>query len=395
MKHPARRPVALVVSAFASCTLVVAPGPAQSPSVAAQAKADRPGSVLRVQPLARDLWLPGTSKAVKLTYTTKDAFGRSAPSTGAVFFPRGRAPEGGWPVISWAHGTSGLGDKCAPSVMGPALPERDRPYLGRWLREGYAVVASDYAGLGTRGLHAYLDGRATAHNVVDMVKAARNYARRLPARRHLAKKWVTIGQSQGAGAAIYTARYATKFGGKGLDYRGAVGTGTPAYIEDYLNLIAPKAPPVSLPPGLTAYLTYIFASLRHAHPELGIDGILTDYGRRYVAMAQRLCTFEFEEQLEGVVVGDYFTAPVVTLPGFRETVKEYMGMPERGFDKPFFMGHGAVDTDVPYAMTARYAAVLAANGEPVTFRTYPSDHSGTLTMSQSDTVPFIAARFRN
>ncbi|MBI2246295.1 MAG: lipase [Nocardioides sp.] len=392
LAKPAR---ALVLGALAGPVLVIVPAPAQLASQGAAAQVEQPGTVLRVDALRRDLWLPNTSKAAKLTYSTTDTFGDPAPSSGAVFFPRGKAPHDGWPVISWAHGTSGLADTCAPSGMGPALPERDRPYLAGFLRAGYAVVASDYAGLGTRGLHAYLDGRATAHNVVDMVKAARNYSHRLPARLHLAEKWVAVGQSQRGGASIYTARYATRFGGASLDYRGAVGTGTPAYIEDYLNIGGPASPPVSLPPGLTAYVAYIFASLRYAHPELGIDDILTDTGRKYLAMAERLCVFEFEDRLDGVVLGDFFTRPVVTLPNFRETVRHYMGMPEGGFDKPFFMGHGALDTDVPYAMTARYAAVLEASDEPVTFKTYPSDHSGTLIMSQADTLPFIAARFRN
>ena len=163
---------------------------------------------------------------------TTNARGKRALSTGTLFLPKGRAPRGGWPVLSWAHGTSGLGDRCAPSVVGPALPRRDRPYLANWMREGYAIVASDYAGLGTPGLTAYLNGRSEAHNIVDIVKAGRAYARRLSPRSRLARKWVVVGQSQGAGAAIYTARYATRFGGRALDYRGAVGTGTPAYIEN-------------------------------------------------------------------------------------------------------------------------------------------------------------------
>ena len=94
------------------------------------------------------------------------------------------------------------------------------------------MVASDSAGLGTDGLPAYLNGRSEAHNVVDMVKAGRAYAQaRLGAGEQLSNRWVVIGQSQGGGAAIYTARYATEFGGDGLRYTGAVGTGVPAYIE--------------------------------------------------------------------------------------------------------------------------------------------------------------------
>ncbi|NEC88498.1 lipase [Streptomyces sp. SID12501] len=381
--------------------LVLAIGTASAGSAAVaadsrsvEAVASEPaGSVLAVAPLRQELWLPGTGEAVVLTYVTQNTFGESGTSTGVVFLPEGEAPQGGWPVISWAHGTSGLGDSCAPSVMGPALPERDRDHLAKFLAQGYAIVASDYAGLGTPGLHAYLDGRTTAHNVVDMVKAGYQWASTLPAGRHLARKWVAVGQSQGGGAAIYTARYATEFGGSGLDYRGAVGTGTPAYIENLLLPIGPKLPPVALTPGLTAYLTYLFASLRFSHPELGIDDVLTDTGRKYLTMAETECVVEFEGHLKGVSIGDYFTTLLATLPNFGSTVNAYMKMPEDGFDKPFFMGHGILDTDVPYATTLLYVAALKLHSQPVTFRSYLSDHSGTLVQSERDTAPFIAKLF--
>jgi pimeloyl-ACP methyl ester carboxylesterase len=260
------------------------------------------------------------------------------------------------------------------------------------MRGGYAVVASDYAGLGTPGLPAYLNGRSEAHNIVDVVKAGRAYARRYlaPARR-LARKWVVIGQSQGAGAAIYTARYATKFGGRGLDYRGAVGTGTPAYIENVVDAIGPGFPALS--PGTTAYLSYIFASLRRVYPELGIDGILTASGRKYLALAETECVFGFEKDLEDADFGNFFTRAVSGLPKFSATVARYMAMPETGFDKPFFMGHGRKDIDVPYALTLPYVRKLQANHQPVTFKTYDADHSGTLLRSQKDTHPFVRRLF--
>ena len=47
------------------------------------------------------------------------------------------------------------------------------PYLTNWLSQGYAIVATDYVGLGTPGIHAYLDGPSAAHSVIDMVRAAR------------------------------------------------------------------------------------------------------------------------------------------------------------------------------------------------------------------------------
>jgi hypothetical protein len=377
-------------AALLASVLVALVAPALAPA------ATRPaGTVTGATRLDPKLWIPGTTgKAFRLTYETSNGRGGKAVSTGELFLPKGRAPKGGWPVISWAHGTSGLGDGCAPSLVGPAEPYRDFPYLHNWMAQGYAIVASDYAGLGTPGLPAYLHGRSEAHNVVDMVKAARRYAqRRLRPTQQLSDRWVALGQSQGGGAAIYTARYATQFGGKRLDYLGAVGTGTPAYIENYVSLLGPKTPPVALPAGVTSYLAYIIASLRDVHPELGIDGILTDTGRKYVGMAETECVFPFEKDLEGVNVGDFFTKPLATLPNWKATIDDYMAMPETGFDKPFFMGHGAQDTDVPYAATATYASKLQANGQPVTFKTYPTDHDGTVSASQKDTIPFVRALF--
>jgi hypothetical protein len=383
MLRPTRPAAALAALAAALATLA---GPHTSPAVAASLPA--PGTVVASAPLPKRLWIPrSTSRAWKLTYVTRESHGRRALSTGTVFIPFGAPPRGGWPVVSWAHGISGLGDDCAPSKVGPVLKQRDWSYLRTWMRQGYAVVATDYVGLGTPGLMPYLDVRAQAHSVVDMVKAGRAFTAHRRPRLHLARKWVTIGQSQGGGAAIGTARYATRYGGRALSYRGAVGTGTPAYIEDYVELLGPEVPPLT--GDLTAYLTYIVASLRDVHPELGIDGVLTPEGRKYVRLAETVCDEQFAAMMEGVGMGSFFTAPLATLPGFRETVVDYMGMPETGFDKPFFMGHGALDVDVPYAQTARYAQVLQANGQPVIFKTYPTDHSGTMDASLADTIPYV------
>lgn len=225
-----------------------------------------------------------------------------------------------------------------------------------------------------------------------MVKAGRSFTADKKSRLRLARKWVTIGQSQGGGASIYTARYATEYGGRRLDFRGAVGTGTPAYIEDYVKLLGPQDPPLTA--DLNAYLVYIVASLRYVYPELGIDDILTEDGKHYVKLAETQCDEEFAETMDGVLIGTLFEAPVASLPGLDEALTDYMKMPESGFDTPFFMAHGAGDVDVPYAQTARYADQLEANGEPVTFTTYPSDHSGTMQESLADTIPFVRARFR-
>lgn len=277
--------------------------------------------------------------------------------------------------------------------MSPALPRRDRPYLANWMKDGYAIVASDYAGLGTKGLPAYLNGRSEAHNIVDIVKAGRAYARRkLPSGSRLSRRWVVIGQSQGAGAAIYTARHATRLGGRGLRYLGAVGTGTPAYIEKVVVALGPGFP--ALGPGTSAYMAYIVASLRRVHPELGVGEVLTASGRKFLGLAERRCVFDFEQDLEGAKVGGWFKRSLGTLPRFTRTLRRYMAMPEKGYDRPFLMGPGLRDADFPYTLTEPYVRALRANDEPLTFKTYDADHSGTLLASQKDTHPFVRRLFR-
>jgi hypothetical protein len=387
--------MSLTFRAFAGAAALATLAAWAGPTCASAARPTRvPGTVVAAVPLPRKLWVPGTARAWRLTYVTTDANGRAARSTGELFLPKGHAPTGGWRVISWAHGTSGLGDTCAPSVMGPAEPARDFGYLSTWAKAGYAIVASDYAGLGSPGLPAYLNGRSEAHNVADMVKAGRAFAQAtLPADQQLSRRWVTIGQSQGGGAAIYTARWATQYGGPGLSYLGAVGTGTPAYIEVYASLIGPHLPPIALSPGITSYFGYLFASLRSVHPELGLDRILTDTGRKYLKLAETECVFAFEDKLNGVNIGDFFTQPVATLPNWTATIDDYLKMPESGFDKPFFMGHGVLDTDVPFAATAAYVGMLKANQQPLTFKAYAADHSGALLQSEPDAHAFVEQLF--
>lgn len=388
--------LAAVLAAAVLATVGLAPTAPAAPAASKAAEPRPVGAVLDAEPLKHSLWIPRTtSRAFKLKYVTTDAFGHRTPSTGTVFLPKGRAPNGGWPVISWAHGTSGIGDACAPSKVGPAMPARDWAYLGTWMRQGYAIVASDYAGLGTTGVHAYLHNRSTAHNVVDMVKAARRFSQaHLAEHQQLSRRWVVIGQSQGGGGAIATASYATEFGGRRLDFRGGVGTGTPAFIEALVSLPGPGVLPVDASPALTAYLLYILVGMREVHPELGIDSALTPLGRRFVDLAERACIIPLEEAVEGQAMGDFFNRPLATLPGYVETARAYLGMPETSFEKPIFMANGLVDTDVPMETTAAYVGLLRANGADVTFRTYPTDHNTTMKASLVDSVPFVKALFR-
>ncbi|KWX68440.1 S9 family peptidase [Mycobacterium sp. NAZ190054] len=347
-----------------------------------------PGTLLETVPLDPALSVAGAGAAYRILYSTIDQHDRPAVSTAVVFIPRTAVPQGGWPVVAWAHGTVGLGDDCTPS----ALPRtgRDGEYLSHWLEQGYAVVGSDYTGLGTPGLMSYLNSRTTARSVVDSVIAAHEMGL------DLSPKWAVVGQSQGGGAAVATARWATEFGaGHGLDYRGVVATGTPAGVE---TIVKQAGPDMALPPELgpmgSAYTAYIVAALREARPDLDLNRVLTPAGRDAADKAETVCARDLPAELDGVTVPAFFTAPLLSIPGADEAIDAFMGIPVSGYDRPVFLGVGMQDRDVPPNLTLRFAERLQGNGEDVTLKVYPdADHSGTVLESIPDSTPFLARAF--
>jgi acetyl esterase/lipase len=346
----------------------------------------RGGQLITSVPLAPALSLTDAGAAKRVLYSTTDQHGRPATSTGAIFTPKGAPPAGGWPVIAWAHGTVGLGDSCAPSANPRSA--RDAQYLGHWLRQGYAIVASDYAGLGTPGLMSYLNSVATARSVVDSVISAQGD----PSLR-LAKKWALVGQSQGGGAAINSARWATEFSaGTGLDYRGVVATGTPFKIEEIIKKAGPN---LKLPAGLgsaaTAYTAYILAGFREANPGLNIDSVLSAQGKDAAAKAEVQCYAQLSDSLTGVSPTGYFTKDLTSLPGAAEAADRYLGTPTSGYDRPVFLGVGLRDRDVPVQSSIALAAALRKSGTEVELHQYPTaDHSGAVLESMRDSTPFLA-----
>ena len=62
-----------------------------------------------------------------MLYHSTAAAGGSTAVSGTIAIPPGTPPAGGWPVITWTHGTTGLAPVCAPSLDTPTGPEH--PYL--------------------------------------------------------------------------------------------------------------------------------------------------------------------------------------------------------------------------------------------------------------------------
>jgi pimeloyl-ACP methyl ester carboxylesterase len=158
--------------------------------------AGEPGELIRVQQIDR----PNEPDRVTLRvmYHTRDARDRDVAATGTIAYPLAEAPEGGWPVVSYGHGTSGLAPKCAPS-------------RSNWSPPSFGIqgvmVAADYPGLGPNGQrHSYLSGRSEGQSVIDIVRAAR----RIPDA-GAGKRWAAVGESQGGHAVLFADELADSY----------------------------------------------------------------------------------------------------------------------------------------------------------------------------------------
>lgn len=369
-----------VVAALSAALMVGASGVA---TAAPPVPETAPGSVLSAGRLDPELAVSGAADAERLTFRTQWRDGTSAESTGVLYVPEGPAPEGGWPVVAWAHGTTGIGDDCAPSSWSPE--DQAGKYLNRWLDEGYAVVAADYPGLGTDGLHRYLDGPSAANSVVDSVRAAREV------RTDLSDRWVVVGQSQGGHTALHTAQIASTRAPE-LDFRGTVATGAPANLELLFPLGGPDFPDLGME-GLTVYAAYIVAGMRDAYPELDLDSYLTEEGRRVADLAESLCSSDLAAAVGGIPVGELLSRPLGD-PALAAALGEYLGVPTGGYDRPLFLGHGLNDWQVPAALSAKLFADLRASGTDVVYHTYDGGHVDSMYKALPDTTVFVQELFR-
>lgn len=334
------------------------------------------GGIVESSALDPGIRLPGAGHAYRMTYATTSARGDAALSNATVQVPEGTPPPGGWPVIAWAHGTTGIGDGCAPSTD----PAADRDYPGYWLRQGFAIVATDYAGLGTPGIHPYLHGGSAASSVADSVRAARSLNLRL------SRDWVAIGHSQGGHAVIELARQ-PEASTDGL--RGVVALAPAVPLPLLLDNGTPEAR--SLPGHETAFLLYILAGLADTYPQVPIADALTGQGRQLLASAEHQCSGELAGRLDGVRLDEILARPLRGVPGLVGAATEYLGLRSTGYVTRILVAQG-LDDSLPPSGPIGLADQIHSSGGPVTLRTYPGvDHGGVLEASAQDARSFVDA----
>jgi pimeloyl-ACP methyl ester carboxylesterase len=155
----------------------------------------QPGALLRREPL-KDVILPAGMRGWRILYATTVDDSTPATAVATVFAPSD-PPAGPRPVVTWEHGTTGLLQKCMPSLI--SAPTQSIPACDRIVKAGWVVIATDYSFAEKGGPHPYLIGEGEARATLDSIRAARQMSELT-----LDRRMVVWGYSQGGHAALWT-----------------------------------------------------------------------------------------------------------------------------------------------------------------------------------------------
>ncbi len=321
-----------------------------------------------------------------ILYTSRSPAGDRIVVSGSVSVPKGKAPKGGWPVISWAHGTTGAADACAPtrirpnSVMAPYVAYV-HPQMEDWVRAGYAVVATDYQGLGTPGPHPYLVGEAEGRSVVDIVSAARQL---VPS---LGKRFLIAGHSQGGQSSLFAASLADEWAPK-LKLRGTVAYAPASHLSEQAKFL----PSLTTPSGLSALVTLIFKGASTASDDLKPGKFLTAEAKALYPQTEQLCLAQLAESdsLGGLAPADLLrgSADLDPLYGVLDDMN-----PAVEIGPPVLLAQGGADTTVFPTFTDMLNGELDKLGDEVTYKTYPGvNHGAIVAAAEDDALSFFEKR---
>ncbi|RJO77144.1 alpha/beta fold hydrolase [Nocardia panacis] len=303
-----------------------------------------------------------------IEYWTTNSAGAPLPASGALYLPSGPAPEGGWPIMAYDHGTSGLGAGCGGQAEPASHPyrgilDKEDELIKHMVDRGFAVVAPDYLGLGAfdTGPHPYLELRTEATATLDLLRAART------THPELSRTWGVVGASQGGQAALGTGHLQRTYAPE-LDFRGTVAIDPESDVEKVLPITGPGFPVLPNTDGAMSFFVSILAGLRAARPDVNVDQYLTPLGKSVLDEVGAKCLDGIIGRVKGLGVGDILARPLAEEP-IRTAYTDYLTVPTSGYDRPILLLVNITDVTVPSPLHAALAAQFAANG--VDFRTVP------------------------
>ncbi|HKR98802.1 MAG TPA: lipase family protein [Candidatus Dormibacteraeota bacterium] len=350
----------------------------------------RHGAPIWVRSLRGPAALPSASRNELILYRSAGPDGKPIAVSGTITLPKGKRPKGGWPVLTYAHGTTGIADRCAPSrVTGTTgadnlLSIYIYPVLAEWLKAGYAVLRTDYQGLGTPGTHMYLVGREEGRSVLDIVRAARSVDRRI------GRRVIIDGHSQGGHAALWAAALAPRWTPE-LDVRGTIALAPASHIETQVRV----GTQINTPSGLTGLAALIIRGVDAARPSLRIPSHLSPQARALYPQTESICLPELNapNSFGGLApsqlpAGGTDLTPVLSAVGASD--------PEHLTIKtPLFIAQGTGDTTVLKPFTDQLDEELSKRGTKIDYRVYDGQTHGTIPFaSVKDSIAFAKRQLR-
>lgn len=348
-----------------------------------------PGQVIRSEPSTYAVDPAQISSlsitATRVLYTSTDLHGAPIAVSGAVIVPT--APWiglGTRPVIGYAPGTQGMADRCAPSRQRTSALEYEDLMISGLLARGYAIAMTDYQGLGTAGIHHYMNRVEQGHAVLDIVRAAQ----RLSGAGLTSSSPVGIaGYSQGGGGAAAAAELAPSYAAE-LKVKGAsVG---------------------AVPADLAAVGRNLDGSMYAAFGLYALRGLSDAYAIDYASYLNPTGVQQVESVEDGCVT-DLFTHSFLdstTLTNDGRSLSELMAEPvsatrlaENRIGRlkpavPVLVNHSLLDDTIPYAVGRQLAKDWCSLGANVTLNTTGSvGHVGGMLDHVNATYAFFEARF--
>jgi len=327
----------------------------------------KPGELIRSEPIDQ-FNLPYDLSALRILYHSRTANVEDVAVSAVVLVPDGKPPAGGWPVIAWAHEFRGAARQCAPSLMKNLGAG---PVLAMYANLGYAVVATDYSGLGADSGKPVLDMQSNALDVIYSVAAARG------AVKEIGPKWIAVGPFQGGMAAAAVAESDVR----DPNYLGSVATSGVADAQETYQRFAQGSS--------TRMLLVVASTVKALYPKFQMSDMLKDTALPAYQRVAQTCGGETEPE---------FTNGMLK-PGWEDNrfVKEFFSRntpgqkPARG---PLLVISGEADPAIPAEMSGKTLDRMCKQGNRILFLKYPDlDASGVMGASVADQISWIKARF--
>jgi alpha-beta hydrolase superfamily lysophospholipase len=335
-----------------------------------------PGTVLLSATATLPAELSPLATGKKIQYLTTTPSGATFTASGLILTPKtGKTNK----TVVWAHGTTGLADKCAPSANNDVFWPEARAAVAKLLQRGWTVAAPDYTGLGSLGNHPYLVGLSEARAIIDSVKAARNLDATL------GTQYVIDGHSQGGQGGLFANQIAPSYDGA-LVLKGVAAI-APA---SNLDLIAPDIPGT---PG-QGYLVMALYGINAIEPTFNPETYLAPEAKAKKSVLTTGCLYEILDAYAPLTPAQL--VPGGTVPAAVLSRLDQYGNPGgTAPSSPILIVHGTNDEAVPYDLSAGpLVSTLSTYGQPVEFVTLEGEtHDGAVFASVDTVATWIAARF--